>query len=42
MRRMSVAMMASVALMLLAASCSDERELFVELDPAAPATQSPD
>ena len=42
MQRFSVAMMAGVALVLMMASCSGERDLFVTLDPDAPTTQAPD
>ena len=42
MRRISVAMMAGVAMLLLMASCTGERELFVTLDPDAPETVAAD
>ncbi len=38
MQRISVVMLAGVALALLLASCKGERELFVTLDPDAPET----
>jgi hypothetical protein len=42
MQRISVAMMAGVALVLMMASCKGERELFVTLDPDAPETVAAD
>ncbi len=42
MQRLSVAMMAGVALVLLVASCTGERELFVTLEPGEPTTQAAD
>lgn len=39
MKRISVAMMAGIALALMLASCKGERDLFVTLDPDAPETQ---